>query len=202
MLIRLGLAQSAVALHIYRVGRSVPIRSRNPNKSRIKTQLLTRIGCFGLVWPGLTALDRSDQGAGLPGGIISSSGLQIGRSIYAFRLYRRDLRNGAVQLAFWQSYPYWFDRFIGPVWPVRPGWPANSVFATFGCQQKDDVSLGAKVWKMPLMASIHASIHGTAVSRFPVSYAGSEALQKKVQFHLCWYSFLNYFVLIHRNQPK
>jgi len=35
------------------------------------------------------------------------------------------------------------------------------------------------VWKMPLMASIHASIHGTAVSRFPVSYAGSEALQKK-----------------------
>ena len=42
--------QSVVALHIYRMGRSVPIRSRNPNKSRVKIQLLTRIRHFGLVW--------------------------------------------------------------------------------------------------------------------------------------------------------
>ena len=42
--------QSAVALHIYRVGRSVPIRSRNPNKTRVKIQLLIRIGCFRPVW--------------------------------------------------------------------------------------------------------------------------------------------------------
>ena len=43
--------QSAVALHIYRVGRSVPIKSRNPIKSRVKIQLLTRTGRFGPVWP-------------------------------------------------------------------------------------------------------------------------------------------------------
>ena len=58
VLIRLGLPQSAVALHIYGVGRSVPVRNHNPNKSRIKIQLLTRIGCFGPVlppWTGLTS---------------------------------------------------------------------------------------------------------------------------------------------------
>ena len=48
-----------MALHIYRVGRSVPVRSRNPIKSRVKIQLLTRIGRFVPV----------RQGAGLPGGI-------------------------------------------------------------------------------------------------------------------------------------
>jgi len=45
-----GYPQSVVALHIYRMGRSVPIRSRNPNKTRVKIQLLTRIGCFRPVW--------------------------------------------------------------------------------------------------------------------------------------------------------
>ena len=86
---------------------------------------------------GLTALDRSDQldrGADLPGGITSSSVVQIGCSIYAFRLSRWDLRNGTVQLAFWQCYPDQYDQFIGSVWPVRPDCPANSVFANFGCQ--------------------------------------------------------------------
>ena len=39
--------QSVVTLYIYRVGWSVPIRSRNPYKSRIKIQLLTLIGHFG-----------------------------------------------------------------------------------------------------------------------------------------------------------
>jgi len=47
MLIRLGCPQSVVTLHIYRVGWSVPFRSRNPNKSCVKIQLLTRIGHFG-----------------------------------------------------------------------------------------------------------------------------------------------------------
>ena len=45
-----------------------------------------RTGLTGL-WTGLTALDRSDRsdrGADLPGGITPSSGLRIGRSIYAF----------------------------------------------------------------------------------------------------------------------
>ena len=43
--------QSAVALHIYRVGRSVPVRSQNPIKSCVKIQLLTRTGRSGPVWP-------------------------------------------------------------------------------------------------------------------------------------------------------
>jgi len=55
--------------------------------------------------------DRSDRGAGLPGGITPSSGLQIGRSIYAFRSSRRDLRNGVVHLAICQTYLDRSDRF-------------------------------------------------------------------------------------------
>ena len=129
--------QSAVTLNIYRVGRSVPIRSRNPNKYRVKIQLLTLIGHFGpvseRVWPPMGRSDRSDRGAGLPGGRNSSSGVQIGRSIYAFRSSRRDLCNGAVQLAIWYCYPNRSDWFTWPVWPVRPDCPANSVFANFGC---------------------------------------------------------------------
>ena len=39
-----------MALEIYRVGRSVPIIIRNPNKSHVKIQLLTRIGRFRPVW--------------------------------------------------------------------------------------------------------------------------------------------------------
>ena len=49
-LIRLDVYQSAVTLYIYRVGWSVPIRNQNPYKSRIKIQLLTRIGFFRPVW--------------------------------------------------------------------------------------------------------------------------------------------------------
>ena len=41
--------QSVVTLYIYRVGWSVPIRSRNPYKSCVKIQLLTQIGLFGMV---------------------------------------------------------------------------------------------------------------------------------------------------------
>ena len=46
---------------IYRVWRFVSIRSRNSNKSRVKIQLLTRIGCFGPVWsvrPGCRSFGR------------------------------------------------------------------------------------------------------------------------------------------------
>ena len=46
----IGYHQSAVTLHIYMVGWSVPFRSQNPNKSRVKIQL-TRIGHSGPVWP-------------------------------------------------------------------------------------------------------------------------------------------------------
>ena len=42
----IGYSQSAVTLHIYRVGWSIPFRSRNSNKSRVKIQLLTWIGHF------------------------------------------------------------------------------------------------------------------------------------------------------------
>ena len=78
--------------------------------NKIDTQLLCRhLGCH----------------TGLPGGITSSSGVQIGCSIYAFRLSRRDLRNGDVQLTIWQSCLDRSDRFTRPVWPVRPIYPAN-----------------------------------------------------------------------------
>ena len=139
-----GCPQSAVALHIYRVGRSVPVRNRNPIKSRVKMQLLTRTGHFGPVWllwtglTGLAALDwsnRSDQGAGLPGGITPSSGLQIERSIYAFQSYQRDLRNSAVQLAIWQICLDRSDRFLWEVWPVCPNCLENLNRLNFGCQQ-------------------------------------------------------------------
>ena len=100
------MSQSAVALHIYRVGRSIPVRSRNPYKSRVKIQLLTRIGLFGPVWRVSKSvwppLNRSDRGAGLPGGVTSPSGLQIGHPIYTFRSSWWDLRNGVVQLIIWQ----------------------------------------------------------------------------------------------------
>jgi len=122
VLIRLGCPQSAITLHIYRVGWSVPFRSRNPNKSCVKIQLLTRIGHFGQSdW----SPNRSDRGADLSEGITSSPGLQIGHSTYVFRLSRWDLCNGAVQLAFWQPYPDQSDRFIQPAWPVHPDCPAN-----------------------------------------------------------------------------
>ena len=87
---------------------------------------------------GLTALDpsdRSDRGADLPDGITFSSGLQIGRSIYAFRLFRWDLRNGVVQLEIWQLCLDRSDRFMRLVWPVHPDCPAKLDFANFGCQQ-------------------------------------------------------------------
>ena len=64
-LIRLDVSQSAITLYIYRVRWYVPIRSRNPYKSRVKIQLLTQIGLFG------------PRGVGLPRGITSSSGVQI-----------------------------------------------------------------------------------------------------------------------------
>ena len=117
--------QSAVALHIYRVGRSVPVRSQKPIKSRVKIQLLTRIGCFG---------HRSDRGAGLPGGITPSSGLRIGRSIYAFRSSRRDLRNGVVQFVIWQTCLDRSELFKEEVWPVYPDCPENLHRTNFECQ--------------------------------------------------------------------
>ena len=110
--------QSAMALHIYRVGRSVPIRSWNPNKSYVKIRLLTRIGHFRPVWPPLDRSDRevrparSDRRADLLGGIIFWFGLQIGCSTYAFRSARWDLHNGAVQLTIWQTYPNRSNRFL------------------------------------------------------------------------------------------
>ena len=86
------------------------------------------------LWTGLTALDRSDRGAGLPGGITPTSGLRIRHSIYAFRSSRRDLRNGVVHLAIWQTYLDRSDRFIREVWPVCPNCPENLNRANFGCQ--------------------------------------------------------------------
>ena len=127
-----GCPQSAVALHIYRMGSSIPIRSRNPNKSRVKIQLLTRIGCFGLVWP---PLDRSNWGAHLLGGKTYSSGLQIGRSIYAFRLSQRDLRNNAVQFEIWPCLLDRSDWFPRSVLPVCSDCRANLNYANFGCQE-------------------------------------------------------------------
>ena len=47
-LIRLDVSQSAIALYIYRVGRSVPIMSENPHISHVKIQLLARINLFRL----------------------------------------------------------------------------------------------------------------------------------------------------------
>ena len=47
----IGYPQLDVTLRIYRVAWSVPFRSRNLNKSRVKIWLLTRIGRFGPVWP-------------------------------------------------------------------------------------------------------------------------------------------------------
>ena len=44
--------------------------------------------------------------------ITLSSELQIGRSTYAFRLSRRELCNGEVQFAFWQSNLDRSDRFV------------------------------------------------------------------------------------------
>ena len=79
---------------------------------------------------GLTALDRSDRsdrGAGLPGGITPSSGLRIGRSIYVFRSSQLDLHNDAVQFAIWQCYPDWFDQFVQIV-------QQTSVSTNIGCQ--------------------------------------------------------------------
>ena len=65
------------------------------------------------VWIGLTGLsDRSDPVSSLPEAITLSSELQIGRSTYAFRLSRRELCNGEVQFAFWQSNLDRSDRFV------------------------------------------------------------------------------------------
>ena len=137
-LIRVYVYQSAITLYIFRMGRYVPIRSQNPYKPRIKIQLLIRIGLFQPVWPVLLPvwppLNRS-QGAGLPGDIISSSGLQIGRSIYAFWSSRRDLRSGTVQFAIWQTCLDRSDRFRREVWPVSPDCPENLNCANFGCRQ-------------------------------------------------------------------
>ena len=130
---------STVALHMYRVGRSVSNRSRIPYICRVKIELLSRIGQFQLVWPvhkpvwpPMNRSNRSDRGACLPEGIIFSSGLQIGRSMYAFQSSRWDLRNGVVQLVIWQSLPDWFT---WPVWPVCSDCPTNLNRANFGCQQ-------------------------------------------------------------------
>ena len=132
----LGVSQLAIALYIYRVGWSVPFMSRNPYKSCIKIQLLTRTRLFRPVWPPLDRSNRSDRGAGLPGGITSSSGLQIRRSIYAFQSSRRDLCNGAVQLTIWQTYPDRSDQFIWQVWPACPDCQLILSCANFECQQK------------------------------------------------------------------
>jgi len=60
----------------------IPCQNTTPN-----SDWTFRTGLTGL-WTGLTALDRSDRGAGLSEGITLSSGLRIGRSIYAFRSSR------------------------------------------------------------------------------------------------------------------
>ena len=166
--------QSAVTLYIYRVGWSVPIRSRNSYKSRVKIQLLTQIGHFGLVWPvsvpvwpPLDRSDRSDRGAGLPGGITSSSELQIGRSTYAFQSSRRHLCNGEVLLIIWQLCLDRSDWFIQHLWPVYPDCPANLLYANFVCQHMppcflvklayQETLLKAKIapkqWKTPVHQS-------------------------------------------------
>jgi len=48
----------------------------------------------------------------LPEAITLSSELQIGRSTYAFRSSQRELRNGEVEFAFWQSHLDRSDRFV------------------------------------------------------------------------------------------
>ena len=143
-LIRVDVYQSAITLYIFRMGRYVPIRSQNPNKPHIKIQLLIRIGLFQPVWPVLLPvwppLNRS-QGAGLPGDIISSSGLQIGRSIYAFRLSRWDICNGEVQFTIWLTCLDRSDWFIQHLWPVYPDCPANLLYANFVCQQRQTTGM-------------------------------------------------------------
>jgi len=112
--------QSVVALYISRVGRSISIRSWNFYKSQNTTP---SSNCT--FWTCLTPLDcsnRSDWGADLPEANISSSGHQIGHSIYALWSSRRDLRNGVVQLAIWQWYSYLSDRFTRSIWPICPNW--------------------------------------------------------------------------------
>ena len=80
--------QLALTLYIYRVGGLYPLgvetlRNTTPNSD------------WSLDWS-----DRPEPvwGAGLPGDITSSSGVQIGCSIYAFQSSQRGLRNGEVQL--------------------------------------------------------------------------------------------------------
>ena len=122
----------------------IPHQNTTPN-----SDWTFRTGLTGLR-TGLTALDRSDRSdriADLTGGIIFSSGVQIGRSIYAFRLSRRDLRNGIVHLVIWQTYLDQSDQFRREVWPVCPDCPANLMCANFGCQQIDAYanSLGFRI---------------------------------------------------------
>ena len=99
--------QSAMALHIYRVWRSVPIRSQNPNKSRVKIQLLTRIVCFRPVWP---PLDRSDR--------CRSSGRHnflIRMPNWMFHIYISIVSTRSMQ---WCSPIDNLSNFSWPVWPV------------------------------------------------------------------------------------
>ena len=143
-----------MALHIYRVGWSVPIRSRNPYKSRVKIQLLTQIGLFGIVWPvsrpvwpPLDRSNRSDRGAGLPEGITSSSEVQIVCSIYAFHSSRRDLPNGEVKFIIWQTCldrSNWFTRQVSS---VCPDYSANLMCANFGCQHQDAALVPLQWWE-------------------------------------------------------
>jgi len=58
VLIRLGCPESAVTLHIYRVGWFVPIRSQNPYKYYVTRQLLIQIGRFRPVWPRCRSFGR------------------------------------------------------------------------------------------------------------------------------------------------
>ena len=109
-----------MALHIYRVGRSVPVRSRNPIKSHVKIQLLTRTGRFGPVWP-------------VWPGCRSSGGINflIQTPNWTFYICISIVSTRSTQ---WYSPISILTMLARSVWPVRPDCPANSVFANFGCQ--------------------------------------------------------------------
>jgi len=113
-------------LHILRVGRSVPNKSRNPYKSRVKIQLLTRIGLFGPVW-------------------------RVSKPVWP-RCRSSWRRNFSIRTANWTSYIYISiismrsTQWCSPiddlttlsrlVWLVRPDCPAQTLtHANFGCQQ-------------------------------------------------------------------
>jgi len=106
-----------VALRIYWVGRSVPIRSYNPNKFRVKIQLLTRIVCFGPVWPVRPGCRSSER-----------HNFLIWTPNWTFHICISIVSTRSTQ---WCS-P--IDNLTNLSWQVSPDCPENLNRANFGCQ--------------------------------------------------------------------